>query len=242
MRVLKIIHTQGHGGAENTFRWLAWGLIREGVEVVAAISEVNNSRSENWVAHALEELSIPYITFDKTGSPLRLLKNIGALIDQVKPDIVHSHLLDSNFYSALSCMRRFKPHISTEHGEVSLKQTASSRVKYGMISLCSRFIVCVSEAVRKKAFSVIPIRGKLKTVYNGIHFIEACHSTFREEFDIPQSGFLIGNVGNLYPVKGQKYLIRAFSNLLRSCSADVYLVLVGRGEEQENLQGLIRDL
>ncbi len=26
IRVLKIIHTLGHGGAENIFRWLAWQL------------------------------------------------------------------------------------------------------------------------------------------------------------------------------------------------------------------------
>lgn len=242
MKVLKIIHTQGHGGAENTFRWLAWGLIQEGVEVVAAIPEVSDPRSENWIAPALEELAIPYITIDMTGSPLKLLKNIGAIIDQVKPDIVHSHLLDSNFYSSLACKRRFVPHISTEHGDVSLKQTAVSRIKYGMISFCSRFIICVSDAVKEKAFRVIPLRGKLKTVYNGIHFIETGTSTFREEFGIPESAVLIGNVGNLYPVKGQKYLVRAFSELLRSCSTDVYLVLVGRGIEQDNLQCLVRDL
>jgi glycosyltransferase involved in cell wall biosynthesis len=65
---------------------------------------------------------------------------------------------------------------------------------------------------------------------------------FRREFGIPQRGFLIGSVGNLYPIKGQKYLIMAFSELLRSCSTDAYLVLVGRGVEHDNLQCLARDL
>lgn len=242
MKVLKIIHTVGHGGAENTFRWLAWGLIREGVEVVAAIPAVNDARKENWIAPALDELAIPYVTFENTWKPLKLLNNFGEIIDQVKPDIVHSHLLDSNFYSSLACKRRCIPHISTEHGDVLLKQTAVSRIQYGIISFCSRYIICVSDSVKEKASRVIPLRGKLQTVYNGIHFIETSTSTFREEYGIPQNGILIGNVGNLYPVKGQKYLIRAFSELLRSCTADLYLVLVGRGIEQENLRGFAQDL
>lgn len=242
MKVLKIIHTLGHGGAENTFRWLACGLKRKGVEVVAAIPKVNNLQEENWLASALSSLEVPYITFDKSGSPWQLVNNLIAVIDAVRPDIVHSHLLDSNFYSSLASRIRFIPHISTEHGDVSLKTSVKSRIKYALMSLCSQSIVCVSDAVKEKASHAVLFRRKLKTIYNGIHFMEACESTFREEFKIPQSAILIGNVGNLYPVKGQKYLIRAFSELLRSCSADAYLVLVGRGEEQQNLQNLVRDL
>jgi len=242
VKVLKIIHTLGHGGAENTFRWLAWGLRCKGVEVVAAIPRVNYPQEENWIAPALSELEVPYITFDTAGSHWQLFKNIGFVIDQVRPDVVHSHLLDSNFYSSLACRRRSIPHISTEHGDVSLKQTITSRIKYALISICSQSITCVSDAVKEKASRVVYIRCKLKTVYNGIHFMESCESTFRSEFGIPQRGILIGNVGNLYPVKGQKFLVRAFAELLRSCPVDAYLVLVGRGIERENLQGLVRDL
>jgi glycosyltransferase involved in cell wall biosynthesis len=242
MKVLKIIHTLGHGGAENTFRWLAWGLRRKGVEVVAAIPRVNSPQEETWLASALASQEVPYITFDTAGSPWQLFKNITAVIDQIRPDVVHSHLLDSNFYSSLASRRRFIPHISTEHGDVSLQQTINTRIKYALISLCSQSIACVSDAVKEKVSRVVPLRRNLKTVYNGIHFMESSESMFRREFGIPQRGFLIGSVGNLYPIKGQKYLIMAFSELLRSCSTDAYLVLVGRGVEHDNLQCLARDL
>jgi len=241
MKVLKIIHTQGHGGAENTFRWLAWGLKREGVEVIAAIPGVSDPRMENWLAPALAELAVPYVTFDKTGSPGRLLKNITVVINKVRPDIVHSHLLDSNFYSALACWISSVPHICTEHGDVSLKQTAVSKIKYGMISLCSGLVICVSEAVRESAARVCLNKSKLKTIYNGIHFLEKTCSSFRAEFNIPDDAVLIGNVGNLYPVKGQKYLIRTFAAIYSSFP-QAFLVLVGRGGEENNLRQLVRDL
>lgn len=241
MKVLKLIHTLGHGGAENTFRWLAWGLRCKGVEVLAVIPRVNNPQEENWIASALDELEVPYITFDKTGNPWQLFKNITVVIDQIRPDVVHSHLLDSNFYSALACRRFSIPHVCTEHGDVSMKEGAVTKVKYGAISLCSDFVVCVSEAVRESASRVILFKSKLKTIYNGIHFLERTDSTFRMEFNIPDDAVLIGNVGNLYPVKGQKYLIRAFAKICFSYP-QTFLVLVGRGGEENNLRQLVEDL
>jgi glycosyltransferase involved in cell wall biosynthesis len=241
MKVLKIIHTSGHGGAENTFRRLAKGLIDKGVDVVAGIPLVTDLSMENWVEPALLELKIPFQRFDVTGSPLQLLRNIAALIDEIKPDIVHSHLLDSNFYSALVCRLRFLPHICTEHGDVSFKQNAVSRLKYLSISLTSRTVICVSDAVRECAAPLIPAKCKLKTIHNGVRFMERIPSLFRTEYDIPEGALLIGNVGNLYPVKGQKFLIKAFSEILSS-HPDSFLAIVGRGEEGHALRDLAREL
>ncbi len=242
MRVLKIIHTLGHGGAENTFRWLAWGLRREGVDVIAAISELGDSSTENWIAPALRNVDVPYITFDNSGGPLQLLRNISVLIARVKPDIVHSHLLDSNFYSAVACCWHSVPLVCTEHGDVSLKQSAISRFKNRVIAHCSNSVVCVSDAVRERVRSIVPGKEKLEVIHNGIHFMEKSCTSFRVESGIPEDAILIGNVGNLYPVKGQRYLVKAFSELVRTSPVDVYLVLVGRGGEQKSLQSLVREL
>ena len=243
MRVLKIIHTLGHGGAENTFRWLSWGLRLKGVEVIAAIpiSYGSDLKKENWLAPALDGWEVPYLTFDTTGSPWQLLKNIVAVVRKVKPDIVHSHLLDSNFYSSLACRALSVPHVCTEHGDVALEQTAVSRVKYGMISGCSRSIICVSDAIRKASSGVMLFKRKLKTIYNGVRFLENSHSSFRREFQIPDDAVVIGNVGNLYPVKGQKYLVKAFAELYHSWPS-AFLVLVGRGGEEKNLRQLAGEL
>lgn len=208
------------------------------MDVVAAIPEENEAGKENWIAPALKKWGIPFVTFNKTGSPGRLLKNITAIIDDVRPDIVHSHLLDSNLYSSIACRRRSVTHICTEHGDVSLGLTAKSKCKYILLSLCSRYIICVSEAVKERAGRVIPFQGKLKTVYNGIHFFDTRPSRFREEYGIPLSAVVIGTVGNLYPVKGHKYLIRAFAEI-HSRYPTTYLVIVGRGGEENNLRDLV---
>lgn len=243
MKVLKIIHTMGHGGAENVFRWLAWGLIQEGIDVVAGIPLNNDpSNKENWITPALEELNIPYETFDKTGSPFNLLSNIRSLVKKVSPDIVHSHLLDSNFYSSLACRWLWIPHVCTEHGDVALKRSLTSRFKFKVVSALSGSIICVSEAVRKKALRMAVFPHKVSLIYNGIMFHnDDDYSTFREEFGIPGNALLIGSVGNLYPVKGHQYLIKAFSRFLTHYPKS-YLVLVGRGEEERKLKNLAFNL
>ncbi len=240
MKVLKIIHTQGHGGAENAFRWLAYGLVKEGVEVIAAIPESGHICDKSWIARALEEVAIPYVTFDKSGSPLKLLRSVADIIARVEPDIVHSHLLDSNFYSSLACRLRGIPHVCTEHGDLLFIRGKTAPIKYASIAFCSRLVVCVSEAVRQRASRVVPAR-KLETVSNGIRFFKPGPSTFRAEFGIPETDVVIGNVGNLYPVKGQKYLIDAFDQLRRVHSG-AHLVLVGRGSEKNSLERQVREL
>ena len=237
MKVLKIIHTLGHGGAENTFRWLAWGLQGKGVEVIAAIPSASNPNGENWVAAALTEAGVSFVTYDKTGSPWQLMNNLAGVINQIQPDLVHSHLLDSNFYSSLVCWYKAIPHVCTEHGDVSLRRSIIMRVKYAAIALFSCCVICVSSAVRDNAMKLIPARKKLAVIYNGIRFMEKKASSFRAELEIPEDSVLIGNVGNLYPIKGQKYLLRAFAEICK-ISPRVVLVFVGRGGEEEELRKL----
>ncbi len=240
MKILKVIHTSGHGGAENAFRWLSYGLQQEGVDVVAAISGPSAIQEKSWISSALEDVGIPYVTFDKNGSPLRLLRKLSGLIGRVRPDVVHSHLLDSNFYSSLACKPRSIPHVCTEHGDLLFVQGIPAKIKYASIAACTTMVVCVSRAVREEASRIIPDH-KLETVPNGIRFIKSAPSTFRTEFNISPTEVLIGNVGNLYPVKGQKYLVGAFAGLLRS-HPEFRLVLVGRGAEENTIREQVKKL
>lgn len=236
MKVLKIIHTMGHGGAENIFRWLALGLKTAGVDIVAGIPMDNDpDRRENWIEPALAELGIPRVYFDKRGNALAMLKSMTKMIAETRPDIVHSHLLDANFYSAMACRKLAVPHVCTEHGDIRFDKRPAARIKFGLLSGLSASVVCVSESLRATAATLCLSRRKLKTIYNGISFPAREKTTFREERGIPDTAVVVGNVGNLYPVKGQRYLIEAFARFL-TIAPGAYLVLVGRGREEGRLR------
>jgi len=226
----------GHGGAENVFRWLAQGLQKAGVDVVAGICMDNNPEGrENWIDPALDELEIPKTYFDKRGSAVAMLKSMKKMIARTGPDIVHSHLLDANFYSALACRRLSIPHVCTEHGDIRFNKRTAARIKFGLLSALSTSVVCVSQSLRGTAATLCLNRKKLITIYNGISFPEQKRSAFRKEQDIPETAMVVGNVGNLYPVKGQRYLIEAFARFL-SHAPSAYLILVGRGSEESRLR------
>lgn len=241
MKVLQIIHTTGHGGAENIFRWLAWQLSKEGIEVVAGIPARDPRRREYWIGSALEELEIPSVTFERNGNGFELYGNIRSLIRKEKPDIVHSHLLDSNFYSSLASWRLDIPHVSTEHGDVALKRNVCSALKFLSISAATDALVCVSRTVAEAVKTRTIFPEKVRVILNGVEFRDGDGSAFREELGIPERSLLVGNVANLYPVKGQKFLVEAFSALLASFP-EARLVIVGRGGERERLEDLIRTL
>jgi glycosyltransferase involved in cell wall biosynthesis len=241
MKVLQVIHTTGHGGAENIFRWLAWQLSKEGVDVVACIPSRDPRRPEYWIGPALEELGVPIVTFAREGSPLQLLSRLRAVISREKPDVVHSHLLDANFYSSVACRLLSLPHVCTEHGDMAIKKSVADRGKFAILSLASASIVCVSESIRQTARKISLSPGKLSVIHNGVVFSGDGASTLRQELGIPDGALLVGNVANLYPVKGHVHLIRAFAAFLRDFP-DARLVIVGRGRERESLVALVRGL
>jgi glycosyltransferase involved in cell wall biosynthesis len=241
MKVLQVIHTTGHGGAENVFRWLAWQLSREGIEVVACIPAHDPRQREYWIGPAMAELKIPCATFERNGNGLELYGNIRSMIRREKPDIVHSHLMDSSFYSSLASWRLDIPHVSTEHGDVALKRGVRSALKYLSISAATDALVCVSRALAESVRKRTMFPAKIRVVPNGIAFRDGDGSAFRRELGIPEGALLVGNVANLYPVKGQEFLVRAFSGLLTSFP-EARLVIVGRGRERERLEDLTRAL
>jgi len=242
IRVLQIIHTLGHGGAENVFRWLSWQLKREGLDVVGAVPEPGRTAgSENWVGPALREVGVDTVTYDKEGGALELLRRMRELIREVGPDLVHSHLLDSNFYSSLACRILSVPHVCTEHGDVLINHSGAGRLKFYLLSRNSQAVVCVSRTVLEAALRKGFRRSNLEVIHNGIRVPERVPSTFRREFGIPETSLLIGNVANLYPVKGQRFLVVAFARLLRDFP-ESHLVLVGRGGERDTLESLARRL
>jgi glycosyltransferase involved in cell wall biosynthesis len=244
LKILLLIHTLGHGGAENTFRWLARGLRESGIDAVAAIAAPPSAcgpGAENWLGFELERMIFPVVKFNRESGRLRLIREIVRLVKTTKPDLVHSHLLDSNFYSAIACRMLNLPHISTEHGDVSFNDSLSARFKYALIGLCSRHVACVSEAILKKAKRRVFVGSKLQTVYNGICFMNRSPSSFRKEMNIPDDCLLIGNVGNLYPVKGQEVLLKSFARIHERYDRTA-LVIVGRGAEEHSLKRWVRKL
>jgi glycosyltransferase involved in cell wall biosynthesis len=244
-RILHLIETSGPGGAESVFRshlrflrghdrrheHLA-GLIRPG-----------------WLASALEKEGQRLFFFPSRGAfDVALVRSLCAFIRRERIRLVHSHLPDISCYSSVAARLCGIPHIATEHGDIRHHSRRSARLllKYHILSACSRAIACVSQFNREALDRKIPGAWKKScVVYNGIEIADLptdnARERIRERLGFERDDVLLCNIANLYPVKGQIFLIRAVAELAAR-SPRLRLVVIGRGELEGRLKAEVESL
>jgi len=88
---------------------------------------------------------------------------------------------------------------------------------------------------------------RIQTLYNRIDIAATQvkmvpKSEAREALNLPQSGWIIGNVGRLHYDKDQATLIKAFAKALPHFHPDSLLVIVGKGPLEQSLKQLVASL
>jgi glycosyltransferase involved in cell wall biosynthesis len=174
------------------------------------------------------------------------LRQIVRCIHDKDIDVIHSHSPKAYVYGALASLITGRPLIISIH---SLTQVSHRRKIFEEILLgCAHQIISVSSDVTRRLRierHVSPRR--ISTIKNGIDTdtfrpIEPEEkSSIRRTLKLPLDGFIIGTVGRVVPVKNYPLLITAFSRLAATTD-DTYLVIVGDGEQAEELANLVRQL
>jgi len=237
MRVLHLIETGGPGGAENILISLVEKLDSRFESVVGLIHM-------GWVSAKLVNSGVKVIAL-KTGKlhDAKLLSCVYRTIKQERIELIHSHLLDMSCLSAIAAAAAGVPHITTEHGDihhVSRKLTVRTLLKAKILAILSNKIVFVSKFTRDKFVDITGMHeNKSCVIYNGVDL-----STFekpvnvqekRAEIGIRESDLIVGNVANLYPVKGQTYLLKAAKQVINQIP-NAKFIFIGRGPLEEELK------
>lgn len=237
MKILYLIQTSGIGGAEKVLFSLAKHFNINNECIVGLLKK-------GWLSERLKKAGLRVEIISSGGSfDFKLIKNLINLIKKEKIDLVHSHLLDMNFYSSIASKIAGVKHICTEHGDIhhpSKKLDLGIRIKAKTIAKFSNKIVFVSKFTKDKYFETADIKEKKTAViYNGIDIEEYQKPVDiikkKEELGIKGNEFIIGNVGNLYPVKGQIYLIKAAKKVIEENPYTKFLI-IGRGELETRLK------
>jgi glycosyltransferase involved in cell wall biosynthesis len=160
--------------------------------------------------------------------------------------IWHGHDYKSNTLGLL--LRRFWPMrlVTTVHGWVH--QTRRTPLYYWIDRLClPRYetVICVSEDLYQRSLACGVPAERCALIENGIDLDEYSRkrgvSEAKRKLGLSPERHLIGAAGRLSAEKGFDVLIRAVDRLLHE-GLDVGLVIVGEGDEQAALQGLIGEL
>ena len=181
-------------------------------------------------------------------NPISMAKIILNIFRKEKFDILHCHLSHTNFYF-LILGKIAKIPIRISHSHLSEKDiTINQKIKHGIYKkLIKRFstlnIACGDDAGKnlygKKCDYIVLKNGIYLEKYV---FSEPIRCEYRKMFNIKEDAICIGTVGRLTQQKNQKFLIKIFYDLVMNSDKDYKLIIVGTGEEKNNLVKLIEEL
>lgn len=161
-----------------------------------------------------------------------------------QPDVVHTHMIHGTIVGQIAAaIARAPVRIATRHHFDTQVSMPLCLLEHQVIRRATR-VIAVSKAIAADL-----IRGgvkpeKIAVIHNGVMMAAIDAAVPAPTVPWPEAwneAMLIGTVGNLYGYKGHAALIEAFAYVVRERD-DARLVIIGDGEERENLLGVIAAL
>lgn len=236
MKVYHVTASGGLYGAEKALMDLASAQVRAGLDVT--IISLNTGQGsdkveEEFVRNNLKYLSLP---FEKKISR-RQVSGLKSLLNEGRPDIVHSHNYKANIYSVL-CKPKENTYrlVSTAHGYLLPSMFSALRLYYFLDRKFLRkfdHIVCVSDRTRQSLKSPLLSFVPTSVIRNGI----SIGGVDVENSDVPfeRQKLNLICVGRLSPEKNYSEAIEIFSHILLVIP-DSVLWIVGSGPEDQALK------
>ena len=243
MKIAQITYGIGGGGAPNVAISLVKKLVKK--NHIVHLIRVNQNYDNIIEKEILEKLNNNKINnFILNRKPktfgFKSVYKLYKILKKEEYDIVHSHLLIPDIYSAL--VRFFLPnkfqHIITVHNSIPYHKNILLKT----IFFKSIFVRC-SPAINKiksiKDDHVIPNGINLKK-FNPINFSKI---KIKEELNIDSNCILIVSVGNLRAQKNHIIGIKMMNNFVnKQKQKNIHYIICGDGEEKINLKNKVSDL
>lgn len=206
MRILQISSARTFGGGERHFVDLCHGLQERGHRVFAAIRPTNQWQNR---LDFLPRENILHVSIRNSFGVLSAMR-IADFVRDNEIDIVHAHVARDYIPASLACgISKGAKFVLTRHLLFQLKPFN----RFALKNLTKA--VAVSSGVEASLRRVFPPE-KIATIPNGIdvdHWIGIDAARLREEFrllhNIPFDALLIGTVGELILLKGQRDFVLA---------------------------------
>jgi len=234
------------GEASHVFN-LSLNLIRRGHKVILITKRGwdLNKKADN--------IGLPNIPLIMNGhfnirDNLRDISELISIFRKEKIDIIHAHRGHDHWLAAiaLTICRKKIPLVRTRHVNVQVKNHIFNKWLY---RYKTNKIICVANHIKEglAKHNKLP-QNKLKVIYTGadteVFNYKLSGKKVRREFGIPENSPVIGLVGRISPIKGQKYLLNAIPAIKKDFP-DARFILAGDFTSKEtfkNLQSLIENL
>lgn len=166
------------------------------------------------------------------------IKRVKNIIKEEKPDIVHAHYATS--YGLLGSLVNFKPYILSVWGSDVYDFPRRSVIHRGLLkyNLKKPSVIMSTSNDMKDEIQKYTNRDVMVT-YFGVNT-----NVFKPIPNLKSSNvFTVGTIKSLFKIYGLEYLLKAFKELTDKYRNDKFkLIIAGKGEEEENLKNLSKEL
>jgi glycosyltransferase involved in cell wall biosynthesis len=196
-------------------------------------------------ARALRHLGVNVRSLSlRTRWDARAFKRAARHIDDLAPDVLHTHMKHADLVGAAVARRRGLPLVSTLHviedapstiGRIKRRLAAQAR------SHAASRVIAVSEAQRRWYVGAYPAAAdRVVTIPNGVFPPpppdDHTRAALRASLDVPAGAVLALSISVMRPEKGLDDLLAAAAAL--PGDSPVVIVLVGDGDARERLEAI----
>ena len=182
----------------------------------------------------------------REGFDIKLINTIRQYIKKANIDVLHCHQYTPWVYGALAAIGTGSKVIFTEHGRFYPDRTSWKRkVVNPILNLLTYKITAISKATKQALidYEYLP-ESRIEVIYNGIQPLKKDTEQTRllkQKLHLSPSTRILGTIARLDPIKNHSMMFKAFKLVLKE-HPDSVLLLVGDGEERENLEQLVDEL
>lgn len=258
-KVLRIINRFNLGGPTYNAAYLTKYLPEEYETLLIG---GDKEESEDSSQHILDELGIKPVIIPEMRRAIRFgndyaaYKKIKQIIEEFKPDIVHTHASKAGTLgrmAAFSC--KVPAVVHTFHGHVFHSYFSKARTSVfkrieKKLAEKSSAIVAISELQKKELGEIHKITSsdKIDVIPLGFDLdrfqtdLDQKRIQFREQYQVSDDEIAIGIIGRLVPIKNHTLFLKALKKVLDSTKRNVRAFIIGDGESKEDIIALAETL
>ncbi len=233
-RVLHLLNSFELGGTERQAVELLKRLDQTRFDVRLAALQCQGPLYDEAAAHYPRLLEFPLNSL-YNAQALRQMRRLRAWLLDEEIDILHAHDFYAGWLAVLAAQFTGVKIIACQR-HLRLSDRWVHATGRWVINRLAHRVLVNAELIRAHVLETGTARaGKLVVIRNGLTFEaepatrDAVRAALLAELQLPADALLIGNVANLRPVKGHRYLLQAAASVVRQFP-NAHFVLVGTGE------------
>jgi glycosyltransferase involved in cell wall biosynthesis len=257
IKVLRIINRFNLGGPTYNAAYLTKYLEPEFETLLVGGVKYEEEESSEFI---LEKLGVKPIIIPEMQRSIsfsadkKAYQKIKKIIQEFKPDIVHTHASKAGTLGRLAASKCKVPIIiHTFHGHVFHSYFGKTKTLFYKnierhLAKKSTKIIAISDIQKQELWkdhgickaeklAVIPLGFDLSKFQENL---EEKRMSFRSKYKIEADEIAIGIVGRLVPIKNHQLFINSINNVKKTTSKKIRAFIIGDGEEKEQLIELLK--